>query len=389
MNNIEIAHDIQARKTEAGTWQIKHPGRDGRMTNWYSTGIEGSERQLREHVKEAKLEDIVALGKRNALSEKALAQFQRGTSRRATLESLLPECQEWMVRVGKAPRTIESVMQNLRKWIKEGKLGDKNPMNVDYKDIFPFVNPEGSALKSKSRSLRLFAVRTLYEYLIANNYCAGNPAMIVKVNNDMMRHAAKEKRRIEAFTKAEYNRLRKHLDREINDIEKYIRKGEKPPRIHKPASRLNWLRFYRFAITISWEIGLRLGDICQLEWDCFAEDGHIAVHTDKRDTRISVPVSEALQKEIDRLPTDDLDYLFPVQRELILSKNRSRPSEYFRKEVQACGIEGKSFHALRHSCIQRMKRELTFEHEFSHEEALRQIGKVVAHANPKTTEGYL
>lgn len=388
MNSIEIG-EINARRKESGVWEIKHPGRDGRMTNWYSTGIEGSERDIRRHVKESKIEDVVALGKRGALTDKVMSQFLRGTPKRMTLEGVRSEWIGWMEKVGKAPRSVETCVQNFDRWVKSHKLAKKSPMEITFDDIYPFVNPQGSSLKEKSRSIRLFAIRTLYEYLLANNYCAGNPAAIVKVRKDLMGHREKEVKRIEAFTSAEYRKLIKHFDKEIAHIEKLFRDEKRDPRIHKPETKLRWMRFFRFATIISWEIGLRLGDICQLEWICFASGSEVVVHTDKRDTRIAVPMSEAMTEALGQVAPEDMDYLFPEQRDLILSPNRSRPSEYFRKELKACGIEGKTFHALRHTCIRRMKRDLENAEDLSADEILRKIGRVVAHANPQTTKGYL
>ena len=387
--NIEIGHDIKARKKASGVWEIKHPGRDGRMTNWYSSGIDGTERDLRRHVKAAELEDIVALGKRNALTESTLAQFTRGTPRRVTLEGVREEWKEWMEKVGRAPRSIETCLSYFDMWLRSMKLAKKNPMEITLDHIYPFVNPEGSDLKFKTRSIRLFAIRTLFQYLLANNYCAGNPAALVKVRKDLLKHEQKEVKHVEAFTKPEFKRLIKHFDTDIKYLETLIRDEGDDPKIYKPNARLDWLRFFRFASIISWEIGLRLGDICQLEWMCFAKEGEIIVHTDKRDTRIAVPMSKAMQAAFEQLPTEDIDYLFPVQRELILGKSRSRPSEYFKKELAVCKIEGKTFHALRHTCIRRMKKELEQGEDLTSDEILVSIGRIVAHANTSTTKGYL
>ena len=391
MKPIEIAHDIRARKTDAGTWQIKHPGRDGRMTNWYSTGVGGTERDLRRHVKEADLEGVIALGKRNALTEKTLSQFRHGAPKRITLSGVREEWRAFMEKVGKAPRTIDACMGNFDVWVREMGLGQKNPMDVGIDDIFPFINPD-SPIKIKTREMRLFALRSLFQYLCANNYCAGNPAAIVKVRRDrrIVGHAQQETKHIRPFTAGEYHALVTHFANQIRHIEKLFREDRRDPKIHKPASRLDWMRFFKFATVFSWEIGLRLGDICQLEWACFSNPGEIVVHTDKRDVRIAVPMSDPMRDELSQLEGHDLDYLFPKQRELILSRNRAQPSEYFRKELRAVGIEGKSFHALRHTCVRRIKKELEQSGEnLSFQEILRRIGRVVAHSHQDSTKLYL
>ena len=138
--------------------------------------------------------------------------------------------------------------------------------------------------------------------------------------------------------------------------------------------------FWQFAILISWEIGLRLGDICSLEWDCFTTPGRVTVWTDKRDRRISVPLSDELQQLITLIPLTSDQYLFPTERVNIEQNKVAALSVFFKRLCEKVQITDKSFHCLRHGCITRWAKE---------GKSLESIGKDVGHANTKTTAGYV
>jgi integrase len=53
-------------------------------------------------------------------------------------------------------------------------------------------------------------------------------------------------------------------------------------------------RFWYCATLIGCYAGLRLGDICSLEWSCLQHPNKLIVWTDKRDTQVELPVDENL-----------------------------------------------------------------------------------------------
>src|SRR5579864_6280473 len=120
-----------------------------------------------------------------------------------------------------------------------------------------------------------------------------DPSKLVSVNYKILSHAQKETNVRQVFTPLEYQRL----------VE-------------------GTTGFWKFAIQASRELGLRLGDICQLEWDCFRQPGHIAVWTDKRDKRVSLKLTDGLAVAATLLPVVHPRYVFPEHQELVNDPTR-------------------------------------------------------------------
>jgi integrase len=93
-----------------------------------------------------------------------------------------------------------------------------------------------------------------------------------------------------------------------------------------------------------------LSDIAQLEWRSFGEVGKIVVWTEKTNKRMELPVTQGLQDTVSEVvPVSDATYMFPAQREVIRDvRRRSLLSVQFGRLCARVGIEGKSFHSMRH-----------------------------------------
>jgi integrase len=130
-----------------------------------------------------------------------------------------------------------------------------------------------------------------------------------------------------------------------------------------------------------WETGLRLGDICQLEWSCFDRPHEVIVWTDKRNKRVAVPVSPELSLLLTGIPVqDDGIYLFPEQRATLLDPDRRAGlSVYFKRHCERAGIKDKSFHSLRHAFVQTHRE---------HGETWKHIAQAIGHSCEETTKGY-
>ena len=94
----------------------------------------------------------------------------------------------------------------------------------------------------------------------------GNPATLVKVDIRKVPHRMRQAKKKEAFTPEEV---------------KYI--------------TANTEGFWRAAILIAVETGLRIGDIVQLEWDCFSLT-HMEVWTDKKDKKVNYNLLALINK---------------------------------------------------------------------------------------------
>ena len=152
-------------------------------------------------------------------------------------------------------------------------------------------------------------------------------------------------------------------------------------------------RFWHFAVLVSSETGLRLGDICQLDWNCFTKPGRLVLHTDKRNKRIDIPISNAISKAVTEIPVADERYLFPEQRATIVDvKRRVALSMQFKRICERLGIKDKSFHCLRHSAATSRftasnKAELA--KKLVDALSLQEIANLLGHSETKTTKRYV
>lgn len=277
-------------------------------------------------------------------------------SRSITVPDCIEQWAEWMDTIGRSPNTIHSGVSVLKHWTRHQKLSRRTVARIEEKHIDPFVNARDGA-KLSQRQSRLTCIKRLMDFSIAKGYALRNPASLIRVKMKLLSHRQREPRKIRPITLAEYRRIMKNSE-----------------------------GFYHIATGLSYWTGLRLGDICQLEWDCF-QPGEIIVWTDKRDTRVALPIkdpligSNDLMDTLRKLEQHHPQYCFPQERLIINDPSRrSRISVYYGRLLAGLGIEGKSFHSLRHAAITRWKRA---------GKSLKEIGRLVAHADESTTQGYV
>lgn len=304
-------------------------------------------------VKTAGLAELEMAGRSGSISRQAIGRIITG--KKLTITKALEHYARWMSAVGKAEKTIDNNVTTVACFARETHTDSLPPSAIDEEIVDQWINGESEA-KASTRNIKLAALRSFFGFCVAKGFASGDPAHLTKVKRDLLTHQQKEKDIREPFDRLEVTRLKAHLEK---------------------TDAIFWL----FAVTLSNEIGLRLGDICQLEWDCFNIPKHIIVHTDKTDKRISVPISEELNELLTRIPVQSPLYLFPEQRAIINSiQRRSLLSVQFKRLLAGLYITGKSFHCLRHTCITRWAKQ---------GRSLESIGQDVGHSNTETTKGYV
>ena len=310
--------------------------------------------QARRVVKESGLEELEASAKAGRLTREAIGVITTG--RKHTMVKAIDSFTESMSR-RLASKSVLNTTYVITAWVKEMKLESLPPSAITEKHVDEWINNPDSDAKAQTRAIKLSALRGFLSYCSDMGWTMGNPAgrHRVSVNMRLLSHAQKESKVALPFHASEVKRLIRYCED----------KG---------------LTFWQFAILISWEIGLRLGDICSLEWDCFTTPGRVTVWTDKRDRRISVPLSDELQQLITLIPLTSDQYLFPTERVNIEQNKVAALSVFFKRLCEKVQITDKSFHCLRHGCITRWAKE---------GKSLESIGKDVGHANTKTTAGYV
>lgn len=335
-------------------WKADFTGPDGKRT-LVSTKCTDKDK-AKAAVKESGLEQLVAAGKVGRLTNTVISQITTG--KKLTLAKAADAYEESLLR-RRAPKTAANIMAVVRAWLKATNLDSAAPAIVTEDHVDRWINDPESAAKYHTRRIGLSDIRTFFDFCIDHGWVTSNPAgkQRVSVRMELLSHAQKEPTEKQCFASPEIVRLLTELDKEP----KYL--------------------FWSFAVRISNEIGLRLGDVCQLEWDCFSAPGRVTVWTDKRDRRVSVPISKELEELVSVIPVESTQFLFPNERERIRdTSRRAGLSMDFKRLCERNGITGKSFHCLRHTCISRWAKE---------GKTLDSIAKDVGHANTKTTQSYV
>lgn len=247
--------------------------------------------------------------------------------------------------------TIATNCYLCRSWSTHGSLTAKPVAAVTPESIAAYIN-RGKA--RRTTALReLSAIRSLFNFLVNEGYVLRNPAArgMVRVNYASFTHAEKEAPVKLVFTDIELDTLLKSAD-----------------------------PFWKAAITLATETGLRLSDIAQLEWGSTV-GGRVIVWTDKTNTRVDLPLTAAIESALAQVSSTHIQYVFPEQREVILDpKRRSLLSIQFTRLCKKAGINGKTFHCLRHTYASRRHGEgLTVE----------DIGAELGHRGTDTTKLYI
>ena len=238
-------------------------------------------------------------------------------------------------------------MSYAAKFIKDFGYGECTPESLTDEAVSEFVNPSVGAttpvygakdcwsartlpslcIKASTRRVRKSALKSFLDYCYNKGWMTHRPAHLCRVKMDLMTHKQKETKSHLSLTEDEINHIMQHCN-----------------------------AFWMAAVYLASEPGLRLGDICSLEWDSVdPASGLIVVWTDKSDTRVSLNMPHCLSDMLSRLPVIDTNYVFPVEREIYRDpKRRSWLSGEFKKIVKSASktmaggdLHKKSFHGLR------------------------------------------
>ena len=349
---------IKLFKNHLGTWKFKVPGPDGKkMTVSTKTKDRAAAEQF---LKDSKAQELVYASQAECLTNNVVACLTSGGSKMTVLEAV-----DLWIDDKKYQGNSEATMIAARYWVSAfceyWKCGEKGIRSIKDKDVYIFVNRDTKA-KANSRRLMLAHLKVFFKFCKAKGLILADPAEHVRVNLANLAHSQKEVKPRPPFT-----------DEEVDQMLAKLRPGSGDPRQND---------FWYAAVAISRWTGLRFSDVCCLEWDSFAIPGRIIVWTIKRDKRIDVPLEPAQLKEAcDSIARVDPVYCFPTHKNSWEIPQFKWSIEWeFRKLLIDCGINGKSFHCLRHSYI---------EDQFNKGVPMPEIAENVGHSSTRTTEAYL
>ena len=338
-------------KNKSGVYSVRYQGSDGKEKSTLLGVTQLDEAKLL--VKELKIAEMEHAAKLDILSREVYSKLTTGSNKYL---DVVHEFRSHRKKIATSPSTLNTFVAIYRQFARDYKYEKSEISDVSEKHIYDFIN-RGDKTTLANRKLRLTALNSLFKYSVAKGYTQINPASLVRVDKSMLSHKQKEKTERKPFTKWEFEQIQKNAP-----------------------------YFFKQAAEISYWTGLRLGDICSLEWDSISPKSLI-VWTTKRDKRVRIPLGHDLfggGQLIDcfkSIKKEDKQYCFPEWHAINANpRTRSKPSVYFSRLLDRLLIADKSFHCLRHSFTTRL---------FQAGVMLEDIGKIVGHSDTKTTEGYI
>lgn len=290
----------------------------------------------------------------NALLERAHATDK-------TVDEVLPAWKESLRFRRFAPETRHTYEKWVGVWIDRMEMGERQLSSINELDVDKYINAE-NRVKRSTRMLMLASLGSFFRFLNAKGWMRGDPTKLVRLDLSLLSHRQKEVHKAPAFTDDEVQKL---LDYTAPD-------GDRPD------------VFWHAAIAIGRYTGLRISDICTLEWDCLSKPGKIAVWTQKRDKRVELPLKpKALADAIKSIPMINDKYLFPERREMYMGadvRQRSRIQQEFKDLTRPLGIIDKTFHGFRATYVTAQNAAGI---------PILHIAQQVGHSSAGTTMGYL
>lgn len=261
----------------------------------------------------------------NALSHQLIHKLVIGGA--LTVEQAVIEWHDWLHSTAGSDRTVENYSINIKAWVRDTKVGSLKIATLREKHISRWINADDGAHLA-TRRVRMASIRSLFNFCSIRQYVQGDPSRLVKIKAKMLTHEQKEPRQKECFTEEDMEKLLTYLRQESNGKDKRY-------------------RFWLCATLIGRYSGIRLGDICALEWDCFSKPGVMIVWTDKRNRRVEILIGKELYEGISLIPANGRRTCFPAQSVMAAGRLRSNLSVEFMRILANAGVKGKSFHCLR------------------------------------------
>jgi integrase len=257
---------------------------------------------------------------------------------------------------GRSDQTIASYRKVLLAWIEKAGLQDAMTTSVDGRHFRAFFNP-GDGTKLGTLRNRKAACSSFCSFCIGVGLMLTNHSDSAGIVTSQLSQSEKLTKHHEPWTDAEAHHILQACT------------------LHP---------FWGYAVHISWYMGMRLGDICQLEKDNLDGDT-LRCRTSKTGAVVELKISEDLKKVFAAVMENGTPYLFPYYRALYLSPGGpARISAEFSSLCRKNGIAGKTFHGLRTTYIQsRVKLKME---EMA---AKREVAAEVGHASTRTTDIYL
>ena len=343
--------DMKIIKNRSGNYAVRFKTASGYTSKSLGTKSKAEAKHL---VKEAKIEEIEAAAKIGALQRDAIASIVADGDTK--IQDIITEWAKYKETLAHSSNTIFSQKLILQSFTSTFKITTISQITEE--NIFDYINEVEGDITLGAREQRLSAIKSLIQYCVAKCYILSDPSKIAVIDKSKLSHKKKEKKKRKPFTEFEFHHIMKNAE-----------------------------HFHEHATALAWWTGMRLSDIARLEWDSIDFKAKtLTVHTKKSDARICLPLMDELIgggeliNVLADLKVNDNTYCFPEQRELDTDPSRRATlSVYYGRMLSRLGIEGKSFHSLRHSFVSRCRK---------HGKNLEDIALWVGHSSEETTKIY-
>lgn len=343
---------MKLKKRSNGIWYAHYTDKDNRDRS-ISTKTR-NKKEAQRVAEEARIPEIEAAAKVGSIGSEAFDRAILG-QKGITIDLACTEWIEWMKSRSDSEHTIQGYKDRVTRWIRDMKVGQMKCSQLKQDHVEKWINADDKG-KLTNRIVLFSSVTSFVDWMSIKGYVVGNPAKLARIKMSSLPHAAKEKKEIKLFSDSEVRALltESHPDN----------KGYEDG-------------FWFCAIVFGRYAGLRIGDICQLHNDSLTKSGCLTVWTDKRQTRVEVPLENTFLKQAVLWLPSSTGYFWPVRAmETKDPKVRSKTSVQFGRLCEKLDILGKSFHGLRHTFANAcLKNGVSYPH----------IASLMGHMSEQTT----
>lgn len=369
------------KRSDSGIYRVIFTDND-RKERSLSTGVR-SKREAQRIFRESKVSEVIELSRAGKLVSQAVTVLVSG--KKLTVPQAIQPYEKWLQETGRSFFTIERHLVQLNAWIRNMNLVTTQLTTLREGHINPWINAPGMN-KASSRQMKLAVLKVFFKFCLGKGWVFCDPTLLVKVDRRSLLHSQKERTIKIPFSDQEFETL-------FNVTAPF---GEQQD------------AWWHFAIGIARFTGLRLGDVCCLEWDCLDTPGYMAVWTRKKEKRVRLPITvksaeewmalngipmtgeiaveferaeQVLTEVFASVQKDSELFLWPHIRFQYLDTSETKSLKSgFRTICRRCNITMKTFHCFRVTYIQKMNALGI---------PIRHIAGSVGHSRIETTQGYI
>lgn len=304
--------------------------------------------EARQLVQKSRIRELELAARADSLTAETVARLTIGEV--VDVETALDRWKAWMLGTGSVRElTALKTHETARAWARNSDLLRTPVTQISADTINKTVNTGDNKRSTRQRLLSI--LRSFFAFCKETGLTLNDPTAIVRVATEHLTHRMQERRFVRLFSE--------------EDVEKIKTDASVPI-------------FWRTAVWLAWETGMRLRDIIRLEW-ASVDQGRLTVWTSKTNKRLVLEIPEELL--IPFCHSTDFTHVFPdYVRRLDNPSQMARLSQEFSRICDRLDIPGGTFHGLRHSYITRLSTEGV---------DISEIAEKVGHSNTATTAGYI